>query len=80
MTEGLEPTTAAIDDSQLLLVSTAHSHPKDLIPNRRLSAFATLEEPVTDLFIEWSAPRNMDIWDAPGGGWRPRTGPSGGNG
>ena len=34
VTEGLEPTTAAIDDSQLLLVSTAHSHPKDLIPNR----------------------------------------------
>ena len=68
VTEGLEPTTAAIDDSQLLLVSTAHSHPKDLIPNRRLAAFATLEDPSTDLLIEWSAPRNMDIWDPQG--WR----------
>jgi hypothetical protein len=63
VTEGLEPTTAAIEDSQLLLVSTAHSHPKDLIPNRRMAALATLGEPASDLIIEWSSPRSMDIWD-----------------
>lgn len=63
VTEGLEPTTAAIDDSQLLLVSTANSHPKDLIPNRRMSALSTLAEPGADLLLEWSSPRGMDIWD-----------------
>jgi hypothetical protein len=63
VTEGLEPTTAAIEDSQLLLVSTAHSHPKDLIPNRRMAALATLADPGVDLIIEWSSPRSMDIWD-----------------
>lgn len=63
VTESLEPTTAAIDNSQLLLVSTANSHPKDLIPNRRMSALSTLAEPGVDLLLEWSSPRTMDIWD-----------------
>ena len=68
MTEGLEPTTAAIENSQMLLVSTAHSQPKDLIPNRRMAALGTLADPGVDLLLEWSAPRNMDIWDRQG--WR----------
>ena len=68
VTEGLEPTTAAIENSQLLLVSTAHSQPKDLIPNRRMAALATLADPGVDLILEWSSPRNMDIWDRQG--WR----------
>lgn len=63
ITEGLEPTTAAIDNSQLLLVSTANSHPKDLMPNRRAAALSTLHDPGVDLLIEWSTPRNIDIWD-----------------
>ena len=63
ITEGLEPTTAAIENSQLLLVSTAHSQPKDLIPNRRAAALSTLHDPDVDLLIEWSTPRTADIWD-----------------
>ena len=80
VTEGLEPTTAAIENSQLLLVSTAHSQPKDLIPNRRMAALSTLADPGVDLILEWSRRGTWTSGTVRAGEWPRRIGRIGGKG
>lgn len=67
--DGLEPTLVAGEQSQLVLISTAHRLSTALMIDRRLAALddlATVTEPV--LILEWSAPRHLDLDDVEG--WR----------
>lgn len=62
--DGLEPTLVEGDQSQLLLVSTAHRLATSLMLTRRSLALGTLDAPGDgDLLIEWSAPREVEISD-----------------
>lgn len=62
--EGIEPTTAARESGQLVLVSTAHRRCTSLMPSRRAEALGLLRQPEQGtLIIEWSAPRDADIGD-----------------
>jgi len=66
--EGLTPTMAEREQPQLVLVSTAHRKATKLMLEARQVALAALEEPTTDLLIEWSAPEGAEMDDA--AGWR----------
>ena len=62
--DGLEPTLVETEQSQLLIVSTAHRLSTSLLLDRRAAALAQLRDPVdSDLIVEWSAPRAADIDD-----------------
>lgn len=66
---GLEPTIVARAQSQLLLVSTAHSQPEAMMLGRRASAIQQMLNPTDgEMILEWSAPRFFDITDETG--WR----------
>jgi hypothetical protein len=67
--DGLEPTLVEGEQSQLLLISTAHRMATALMLDRRLAALddlAMVGEPV--LIVEWSTPRHFDLDDVDG--WR----------
>lgn len=61
--DGIEPTTVEADDSQILLVSTAHRRATALMVGRRVSAFADLHSADGALLLEWSAPPDADLDD-----------------
>jgi hypothetical protein len=62
--EALEPSLVEVDQSQLLLVSTAHRMATSMMLDRRSAALAALDNPEAgDLIVEWSAPRDVDIDD-----------------
>jgi hypothetical protein len=61
--EGLTPTMAEREQPQLLLVSTAHRLATSLMLGRRMAALAQLEQPDSDLLIEWSAPAGTELDD-----------------
>ena len=60
------PTTVEKAQSQLLLVSTAHSECTELFPVRRAGALACLDDPGNELIVEWSAPRGTSVLDVVG--------------
>lgn len=65
--EGLTPTMAEREQSQLVLVSTAHRLATVLMLGRRTTALTQMMDPPAagaDLIIEWSAPRDAPI-DSP---------------
>jgi hypothetical protein len=67
--DGLEPTLVEGEQSQLMLISTAHRMATALMLDRRLAALddlADVEDPV--LIVEWSTPRHFDLDDVEG--WR----------
>jgi hypothetical protein len=66
--DGLMPTMVQRRQPQLLIVSTAHRLARDLMLERRKLALEELETGTGDLFLEWSAPRGMEIEDR--NGWR----------
>lgn len=62
--DGIEPTTVEAEQSQLVLVSTAHRLATSLMIGRRAAALLVLDDPgAGDLVIEWSAPRDVDLAD-----------------
>jgi len=61
--EGLTPTMVEREQPQLVLVSTAHRLGTKLMLERRQVALAALEDPDTDLLIEWSAPDGSELDD-----------------
>jgi hypothetical protein len=62
--DALEPTTVAMPQSQLLLVSTAHRMATSLMLDRRAAALAALDDGSDgDLIIEWSAPFDAELED-----------------
>jgi hypothetical protein len=66
--EGLTPTMTEREQSQLLLVSTAHRMATSLMLGRRQVALADLEVGDGDLLIEWSTPAEYELDDV--AGWR----------
>jgi hypothetical protein len=67
--DGLEPTMAERENSQLVLFSTAHRLATALIPLRRAAVFAAWGRPdVRTLLLEWSAPKGTALDDRDG--WR----------
>jgi hypothetical protein len=66
--EGLTPTMAEREQPQLVLVSTAHRKATRLMLEARQVALGALEQPDSDLLIEWSAPEGADMDDA--ASWR----------
>jgi hypothetical protein len=66
--EGLVPTMVERAAPQLVLVSTAHRQATALMLGRRQTALAELEQPDSDLLVEWSAPRDVLLDDPVG--WR----------
>jgi hypothetical protein len=66
--EGLYPTMIEREQSQLVLVSSAHRRATTLMINRRAAAIATMREPARDLIVEWSTPRALALDDERG--WR----------
>jgi len=76
--DGLEPTLTEVENSQLVMFSTAHRRCTSLVPLRRGGLLANFgdEEP-TSLILEWSAPRDADLedrdaWRAASPHWTPR--------
>jgi hypothetical protein len=61
--EGLTPTMVEREQPQLVLVSTAHRLGTKLMLERRQVALAGLEDPGSDLLIEWSAPEGSELED-----------------
>jgi len=62
--EALEPSLVAMEQSQLLLVSTAHRMATSLMLDRRTAALAALADPVDgDLIVEWSPLRDCELED-----------------
>lgn len=63
--EGLEPTMAEREQSQILIVSTASSAPSAtrLFPRRRAAALRRLAAGTDVLLIEWSVPAGSDYLD-----------------
>lgn len=61
--DGIEPTTVEAEQSQLVLISTAHRLATSLMIGRRATALLALDSGEGDLIIEWSAPRGVDIAD-----------------
>lgn len=62
--DGLGPTMVSQDQSQLLLLSTAHRMATRLMLERRAVACAQLDDPTDDtLIVEWSAPRDCELDD-----------------
>jgi hypothetical protein len=61
--QGLAPTIVEAAQSQILLVSTAHSESTELFPVRRAGALARLADPDNELLMEWSAPRGASVLD-----------------
>jgi hypothetical protein len=76
--EALEPSLVEVDQSQLVLVSTAHRMATSLMLDRRSAALAALDDPdAGDLIVEWSAPPDVDIndraaWRQASPHWSPR--------
>ena len=76
--EALEPSLVAIEQSQLLLVSTAHRMATSLMLDRRTAALAALSDPTDgELIVEWSAPRDCELedrraWRQASPHWTPR--------
>jgi hypothetical protein len=68
--DGVVPTMVERDQSQLLLISTAHRRATALMIGRRATALEQLGSPEDDsaLLIEWSAPRGAELDDHDG--WR----------
>jgi hypothetical protein len=66
--DGLEPTVAEHDQTQLALVSTAHRKATNLMIGRREDALAALTNPDDVLLVEWSAPPDAALEDRDG--WR----------
>jgi hypothetical protein len=66
--DGIVPTMVEREQPQLLLVSTAHRAATSLMLNRRRGMLGRLDDPGSELLIEWSAPRSVDLADR--GGWR----------
>jgi len=61
ISEGIEPTMVEREQSQMLMVSTAHREATPLYPDLRMPAIDNLTNPSDDvLLIEWSAPPNAD--------------------
>ena len=62
--DALEPTTVAVAQSQLLLVSTAHRMATSLMLDRRAAALEVLDDGSEgDLIVEWSAPYDSELED-----------------
>jgi hypothetical protein len=61
--EGLTPTMAEREQPQLLLVSTAHRKATKLMLEARHVALNALEDPGSDLLVEWSAPAGAEMDD-----------------
>jgi hypothetical protein len=62
--DGLGPTMVSREQSQLLLLSTAHRMATRLMLERRAVACAQLDDPTDDsLIVEWSAPRDCALDD-----------------
>jgi hypothetical protein len=53
--EGVVPTMVEAEQTQLLLVSTAHRRATSLMMRRRAEALSTLGDGTGDLLVEWSA-------------------------
>jgi hypothetical protein len=66
--EGIIPTMVEQDETQLLLVSTAHRRATALMIGRRASALAELASGEGSLIVEWSAPPDAELDDR--AGWR----------
>lgn len=66
--EGLTPTMVEREQSQLLLVSTAHRRATALMLDRRAMALDQLDTGTGDLLVEWSAPESCELDDE--AGWR----------
>lgn len=67
--EGMEATVIERDQTQLILLSTAHRKAKPLMLNRRAQAIAQMADPTDqEMIIEWSTPRDRDLDDVDG--WR----------
>jgi hypothetical protein len=66
--EGLQPTMVEREQSQLMLVSTAHRLATPLMIQRRGAALEHLETGQGDLLLEWSAPAGVAVTDM--GAWR----------
>lgn len=63
ITENLSPTLVEKVQSQMLLVSTAHSACTDLMPTYRLQATQDLAAPHRLLVVEWSAAPTLELGD-----------------
>jgi hypothetical protein len=63
VTENLSPSLVEAAQSQMMLVSTAHSQCTDLFPTYRLQATSELAEPSRLLILEWSADPGLDLAD-----------------
>ena len=61
--EGVVPTMVEHEQTQLLLISTAHRAATTLMLRRRADALAVLATGAGDLLVEWSAPRAASIED-----------------
>ena len=68
VTQNLAPTMLERKDTQLLLVSTAHTLCTELMPMWRIDALAELAEPAATLMLEWSATPTLAVDDPIG--WR----------
>lgn len=68
ITQNLEPTLLERDQSQLLLVSTAHTECTELMPMYRVDGLVQLAEPLDLLMLEWSASPDVPFADVIG--WR----------
>ena len=66
--EGVVPTLVEREQSQLVLVSTAHRLATALMIGRRATALAELDSGTGDLLLEWSAPPDAELDDVDG--WR----------
>jgi hypothetical protein len=66
--DGIEPTTVEAEDSQILLVSTAHRRATALMVGRRARALDHLTDGEGPLLLEWSAPPDAELDDRDG--WR----------
>jgi hypothetical protein len=61
--EGVVPTMVEAEQTQLLLVSTAHRAATSLMLRRRADALAVLASGAGDLLVEWSAPAAAQLED-----------------
>lgn len=62
--EALEPSLVEVQQSQLVLVSTAHRMATSMMLDRRAQALASLGDSTAgDLIVEWSAPRDVELED-----------------
>jgi hypothetical protein len=61
--DGIEPTMAEREQSQLMLISTAHRRATSLMPLRRQTVIETIMTNKDSLIIEWSATRTAEITD-----------------